>query len=132
MLKKSKWYGRAYVLSLIAALSLVFSGCSGDAEEVPLDSSSQSGTTGSTVSGDSSSQTAKDSNDAVTYYVGLGADGSTMSLSSVEVNGVEKLSAATTVTTSWTGYKVDELSDENWTVAFTFKMSSSPARNCCW
>ena len=121
MLKKSKWYGRACVLSLIAALSLAFAGCSGETEETPLESSNSSGGTGNTNTntGNNSSQ----SDAAVTYYVGIGADSSTMSLSSVKVNNEEKLSAATTVTTSWTGYKVDELSDENWTVAFTFKMT---------
>ena len=127
MLKKSKWYGRACVLSLIAALSLAFAGCSGETEETPLESSNSSGTTGNTNAntGNNSSQ----SDAAVTYYVGIGADSSTMSLSSVKVNNEEKLSAATTVTTSWTGYKVDELSDENWTVAFTFKMTEVGTSN---
>lgn len=127
MLKKSKWYGRACVLSLIAALSLAFAGCSGETEETPLESSNSSGGTGNTNTntGNNSSQ----SDAAVTYYVGIGADSSIMSLSSVKVNNEEKLSAATTVTTSWTGYKVDEFSDENWTVAFTFKMTEVGTSN---
>ena len=117
-------------LAAAAAFTACELGLGGD-DRLETSQGSGTGTGGNT--GNTGGTTDTNPGNSLIYSVALGTDNSAypVELSSVKVNGEEKLSAKTTITEGWSdGYKVSDLSGaDEWTVAFTFTVTKVGGSN---